>query len=279
MKISKLNRLFAGALILAHVMFMSCDKNPSKPDQKAPVLPPASSLNLDLNAFKSAGNLAKSNGDQSAVGLNFITAYSVVTIINASVTLMLSVPAYVFAAAISQQPVLDPKDGKFHWVYTVTDTSGTALQADLAGWIDQDGLESRWEMRITASRNNPPLNDFLWIAGRAALDNSSGYWDIYDAEKPATSAQALHVDWQVPSAAQATLRFTAVDPASPDNGDQLTYRAEGNLRGVTYFDKSDQETVEISWDEVTHAGYLIAPGYNNGQKSCWDELLNDVTCR
>src|SRR5262245_25109124 len=102
MKISRLNRLFAGVLILSHAMFMSCDKNPAKPGQKAPDLPPASSLNLDLKTFQSAATLAKSNGNQSAVGLNFITAFSVVTIINASVTLILSVPAYVFAAAISQ---------------------------------------------------------------------------------------------------------------------------------------------------------------------------------
>jgi hypothetical protein len=164
-------------------------------------------------------------------------------------------------------------------VYSVTDTNGATLRADLAGWIDQEALESRWEMRITAPGNNPRLNNFLWFEGRAKLDNSSGYWEIYDAEKPATSTKVLRTDWQVPSATKATLQFTAIDPASPDTGDQVTYRADGNLRGVTHFDMSDNATVDIAWDETTHAGYIIAPGYNNGQKSCWDALLNDVTCQ
>jgi len=278
MKPSRLNHLFAGALILAHVVFISCDKNPAKPEQKAPDLPPASSMNLDLNAFKTAANLGKANGTQSAIGLNFITAYSVVTIINASVTLILSVPAYVFAAAMQQQPLLDPNDGKFHWIYSVTDSSGQTFKADLAGWVDQGELESRWEMRITATSNNPPLNNFLWLEGRAKLDNSSGYWDFYDGEKPATPTKALHIEWQIPSATKATLQFTAVDPNSPDNGDQLTYRTDGDLRWVTHYDRSESKFVEISWNEVSHTGYIIAPGYNNGQKSCWDALLNDVVC-
>ncbi len=278
MKASWLNRVLVAALILAHVLLISCDKNPATPEQKAPELPPASSMNLDLSAFKTAAHLGKASGGESAIGLNFVTAFGVVTLINASVTLILSVPAYVFAAAMQQQPVLDASDGKFHWIYSVTDSSGNTLTADLAGWVDQAGLESRWEMRITATGNNPPLNNFLWFEGRAKLDNSSGYWDFYDGEQPATPTKALHLEWQIPSATKATLQFTVVDPDSPDNGDQLTYRADGDLRWVTHYDQSEIKIVEISWNEVSHTGYIIAPGYNNGQKSCWDALLNDVVC-
>ncbi len=265
------NRWFGGALILAHLALISCDKNPAKPGQKQPEVPPASSMQLDLSEF----NTARALGKEGAVGLNFITARATVALINATVTLALSIPVYVLAAALSQPPTLDPRDGKFHWI--ISDESKT-FRADLAGWVDQDALESRWEMRLTATGNNPPLNNFLWFEGRAKLDNSSGYWDIYDANKPAMPTKALHIEWQIPSATQATLQFTAVDPNSPDNGDQLTYRTDGDLRAVTFFDKSDNQTVAISWNEITHEGYLIAPGYNNGQKSCWDALLNDVVC-
>lgn len=275
MKLSWLNRLFAGALVLAHLLLISCDKNPAQPEQKPPSVPPAMSMKMDLNTFTSPSHLGKANEGEGAIGLNFITARATVALINASVTLVLSIPAYVLAAALTQQPTLNPDDGKFHWV--IADQNKT-FQADLAGWIDQGELESRWEMRITAAGNNPPLNNFLWFEGRAKLDNSSGYWDIYDANRPATANQALHIEWQIPSATHAMLQFTAVDPNSPDFGDQLTYRTEGSLRWITHFDKSENRTVEISWDETTHAGYLIAPGYNNGQKSCWDSQLNDVVC-
>ena len=133
-------------------------------------------MQLDLSAFTSPGGFAKAAGTESAVGLNFITARTTVALINASVTLVLSIPVYVLAAALTQEPVLNPDDGKFHWI--IADGNQT-FQADLAGWVDQDELESRWEMRLTATGNNPPLNNFLWFEGRAKLDNSSGFWDFY----------------------------------------------------------------------------------------------------
>jgi len=116
MKLSTMNRLFIGALILAHVVLTSCEKNPAQPQQKAPSVPPESSMKIDLKAFHAAAAAGKAEGNTAAVGLNFLTARATVTLINASVALVLSVPVYVLAAALTQQPALDPSDGKFHWI-------------------------------------------------------------------------------------------------------------------------------------------------------------------
>ena len=262
------------ALLTFGMLLNGCDKNPTENEEaQKPTLPPASSMKVDLNLFTSS-NLPKSGSQQSVPGLNFITARATVALINAAVVLNLRVPTVVLAAAFSQDPVLKA-DGKFHWIYTASQ-GNQQFQADLAGWIDVPAQESVWEMRITAS--TPPLNNFLWYEGRAKLTNISGYWDVYDATQPTSNTKILRIDWNVQDSTHATLEFTIVKPGIPENGDQLTYTANGNEFSVVYVDASPAATLTVFWNAATHAGYITAPNYNGGQKSCWDELLNDVTC-
>lgn len=263
------------ALGLALLGFVACDKNPADSKSVKPELPPQSSMAVDLNVFNSANELSPA---QTHVGLNFVAARLAVGAINLAVFTHMSVPVATFAAAISQQPSLKD-DGKWHWVYSVADNAGHRFQADLAGWVDEAAQVSRWEMRLSTTGLGAPLNNFLWYTGQAALKNDAGKWDIYDSTQPNSSVKVVHIDWDRPSATNATLKFTVVKPQVPENGDMLTYKAENTNRSVTYFDQSANSTLQIFWDDVTHAGYLIAPNYNNGQKSCWDSQLNDMTCQ
>ncbi len=274
-------KLVPAGLIFSMLWLAACEKNPTAPKSQKPNLPPQSSMAVDLQAFNNNNNaagLSKTGADQTAVGLNFIAARLTVGAINLAVLTHMSVPVLTFAAALSQQPALQD-DAKWHWVYSVSNNAGQQFQADLAGWIDESEQVSRWEMRITTSGLGAPLNNFLWYEGQAALSNGSGQWDIYDSAQPASSVKAVHIDWDRPSADEATLKFTVVKPRVPENGDVLTYKVDGNSRAVTFFDQSASTTLDISWDAVTNAGYIIAPNYNNGQKSCWDSQLNDTICQ
>jgi hypothetical protein len=255
---------------------IACEKNPTDSKSQKPDLPPRSSMAVDLIAFNSVAGF--SSTDQAAVGLNFVAARLAVGAINLAVLAHMSVPVLTFAAALSQEPTFKD-DGKWHWIYSVSNETGQKFQADLAGWIDASAQVSRWEMRISTSGLGAPLNNFLWYTGQAALKNDSGKWDIYDAAQPNSSVKIVHIDWDHPSATSATLKFTVVKPQVPENGDMLTYKAENSNRSVTYFDQSANSTLQIFWNATTNAGYLIAPNYNNGQKACWDEQLNDTTCQ
>lgn len=273
-------KLVPVALIFSMLWLAACEKNPTESKSPKPDLPPQSSLAVDLQAFNnnSAAGLSKSGAEPTAVGLHFVAARLTVGAINLAVLTHMSVPVLTFAAALSQPPVLQD-DAKWHWIYSVSNDAGQQFQADLAGWIDESAKVSRWEMRITTSGFGAPLNNFLWYAGQAALNNGSGQWDIYDSAQPSNSVEAAHIDWDRPSADKATLKFTVVKPQVPENGDVLTYQVDGTGRAVTFFDQSANATLDISWDAVTNAGYIIAPNYNNGQKSCWDSQLNDTTCQ
>jgi len=269
-------KLLSVGLIFSVLWLIACEKNPTESKSQKPTLPPQSSMAVDLNVFNNAAGF--SNTDQTTVGLNFVAARLAVGAINLAVFAHMSVPVATFAAAFSQQPVLKD-DGKWHWIYSVSNNAGQQFQADLAGWIDASAQVSRWEMRISTTGLGVPLNNFLWYTGQASLNNGSGQWDIYDPAQPNNSVKVVHIDWDRPSAERATLKFTFVKPQVPENGDVLTYKVEGNDRSITLFDQSASSTLVIFWNAATNAGYIIAPNYNNGQKSCWDELLNDATCQ
>jgi len=274
MKRKWLNSGFIAMLMTLHLAMIACNNNPTGTEkQEVPSLPPAESMQIDISLFTGQHQAGK-----AAVlsGQNFNQAAARVLVINTLVVLTLSLPIAALVAAASQQPKFE-SDGKFHWTYTVHQ-GATVAEADLAGWIDTPNQESVWEMRITNNRSNPPLDHFLWYKGRASLVDHQGYWDVYDATHPENSPKALRIDWSQPSQDQSTVKFTVVLPGIPQNGDQITYAANGNDRSIRYFDNSAAQTMEVAWDAQTGAGYLLAPNYNNGEKACWDAQGNDVTC-
>ena len=275
MNASRLNKCFALALIAAHLLLLACSDTPMDVNvREQPPLPPATSMASDINLFNSPGALGKPN----AAGQNFQAAVLAATAINLSVALIMLVPTATLAAALSQQPVLK-EDGKFHWIFT-TATGGITYRADLAGWIDVPVAESVWEMRISTDAPALPLTNFLWYSGRAKLTNLEGYWDVFDVQQPNASVNVLHIDWEVPSETQATVVYTAVKPNESTTDDRLTYNIDGNDRLIEFFDKSNDGTLTIFWDAATTAGYIIAPGYRGGQKSCWNAgpAHDDVDC-
>ncbi len=267
--------LLAVILIAAQVLFVSCQKNPVESSDEAPALPPAESMRIDLSFFKQPAPAGKALSPEAG-SRNFANAALRVLIINAVVVAVMALPAGTLAAAVSQDP-MPQDDGKFHWIYTYEDST-VRLQADLAGWIDRAKQESVWEMYVSNSLSNPPLDHYLWYEGRVKLDRKSGFWDIYDAARPDTAIGVLHIDWEMMAKDSAKLVFTVVKPDVPEKGDSVTYLSEGNTRSITWFDASAGATVEIGWDAATGAGYLIAPDYNNGEKACWDEQRQDVSC-
>ncbi|RME00436.1 MAG: hypothetical protein D6814_03500 [Calditrichaeota bacterium] len=275
MKCNRSTKLFAGALILAHVLLISCQNNPVSGKKEQPVLPPTESLSIDMSLFDQTPGAGKAS-QVTPPGKNFSNAAIRALVINAVVLVILALPAGTLALAVSQQPKLGD-DGKFHWTFNYAD-NGVVLQADLAGWIDVENQQSAWEMRITNSKSNPPLDKFLWYSGRAALDNTSGFWDIYDPTQPNAQVKVLRADWTHPASDKATLDLTVVKPNVQENGDHVSYAADGDTRTMSFFDQSKGTTIEIGWDATTHAGYLIAPDYNGGAKSCWDQFLQDTDC-
>lgn len=257
--------------LLALIPVLGCGDSPSEPPGEPPALPSVESMQADVSLFDQANPAAAPAAAQ--VGLHFLTAAVAVTVARAATIVVMAIPVATFAAAASNDPVFE--DGAFHWRYTVLQ-DGHSFEADLSG--RGEGTESVWEMRISASATDPPLDDFLWYSGRANLGGDAGEWHVFDAQDPSSGTEVLDIHWTHPSADHWTLTFTNVNPAVPETGDQLGYEVDGDTRAVRFLDASEAAETEIQWNAVSKDGYIESPGYNGGVRACWDSELQDTTC-
>jgi hypothetical protein len=265
-----MNNVFRALTLSAAILTACSDSNDSDPGE-APRLPSVNSMQADLGFFTQA---ASSNIPVAAAGgTNFLAAAFSVSIANAVTTLVMAVPVATFAAAASQTPVFE--DDAFHWRYS-TVVNGQSFGADLSG--RGSGTNSLWEMRISASATNPPLNDFLYYNGTATLSGESGTWHIFDAAQPSANRELLRIDWTHTSATSWRVAFINVTPGSSDNGDRLTYDVSGNARSVSFLDASAATTTVVEWNATTHTGSIQAPTFNAGVKACWGAQLENVSC-
>lgn len=272
-------------MLAALVVFGACDTSPSDPGETPgtpPALPATASMEVDFGLFGSGGGAAAAQSynelirlgeaHSARVGANFITAGITVAVAQALTVLHLAIPTAVFAAAANNTPSFED-DGLWHWRYTASH-QGQLWTAHLSGSVQ--GSDVVWDMRITAPQANPPLNDFLWYGGRSRTDRSSGTWRFYDPRNPGSSTEVVRLDWTHDSVDIHGVTVTVV--SGPNVGDVLTADHKGSDRLVTFFDASDNRTVEIGWNVVTGTGYIIAPNLNGGVKACWDANQNDVAC-
>lgn len=265
--------LALGIMIIFMISMVTCEKEPTEPEEVAPELPPVQSLQADLSFFQTSPNFALKKTSLSKT--NFINAAARVALINATVVIVSVVPTAVLAAALSQQPSLQ-EDGKWHWVFTAEEGLNT-FSVDLAGWIDTPNAEVVWEIYLTSNTHSPDLDNFLWYYGRAKISNKEGWWIFHDDKSPDTLKEVIKVDWQITDETDSELIFTNVNESSDENGDYLKYGIELSDRFLIYFDASKSQNNTIYWNAETKAGYIEWFDHNSGEKSYWDENLNDMT--
>lgn len=266
--------LFLVVAIMLLIGNTTCEKNPTEPKKHTmPVLPPTASMQMDISFFKASpeASLNKTMLSKS----NFIAAAARVAFINAGVILASIAPSAVFAAAISQQPVLQ-EDGKFHWIYSVSEGL-VNFSVDLVGWIEVPDTEAVWEVFVSSTNHWPPLNRFLWYQGRSKIGNKLGWWLFHDPKSVDSLRDVLRIDWEIDDELDHELVFTNVHSLSADFGDWLKYGIELSDRFLIFFDASANRTNTIYWNAETGAGFIEWFDYNNGAKSYWDENRNDTT--
>jgi len=268
------NKLLAlGIIIIFSLSLVTCEKEPTEPEEAAPELPPVQSMQADLSFFKTTPHSALNKTTLSKN--NFIAAAARVVIINTTVILASVVPTAVLAAALSQQPKLQ-EDGKWHWIFTAEEGLNT-FSVDLAGWIDTPNAEAVWEVYISSNTHTPDLDHFLWYHGRSKIGNKEGWWIFHDDKSPDSLIEVIKIDWEITDENDSELIFTNVKESSSDYGDYLKYGIELSDRFLIYFDASESRTNTIYWNAETRAGYIEWFDYNDGAKSYWDENLDDTT--
>lgn len=266
-------------LILLFVLNLACfliscgSDNPAGSGDTAPDIPPSGTMTIDLSTFFQSGTVPVTHALYGS-NQNFATAFITVTFVNVFVVLGLSAPVAVTGAALSVDPTLED-DGKFHWVYSQT-VQGSTVTAELTAEVV--GSQVHWEMTITGQIGSTQYDNFLWYEGDGNGQGTVGSWQFYDPSQPDNQVQFIKVEYQYNSETDRTLTFTNNHPGDPGEGSTITYVVDGESVSMTVFRADLDKTVEVSWNRTTGEGYIIAPDYNNGEKACWDENQEDVTC-
>src|SRR5688572_2842065 len=175
-----MKRVLRSMTLALTVPLWACNNSSESNPGDAPPLPSANSMRADFSLFEQT--VVSNTAAATIGGANFLAAAFSVSVANAVTTLVMAVPVATFAAAASQDPVFE--HGAFRWRYS-TVVNGQCFAANLSG--QGSGWNSLWEMRISASDANPPLNDFVYCSGSAALNGESGTWHVFEAAEQSAS--------------------------------------------------------------------------------------------
>ncbi|MFK7843708.1 MAG: hypothetical protein AB8G77_00300 [Rhodothermales bacterium] len=257
-------------LLLLIITFTGCDTvDPKTEDQQAPAVIPQEAFALNLDIFQQETPANKN----SAAYTNWLSATvraGVATYIGQAI---LEVPFELTAAIQHVPPVYN--ENAFVWAAdTLVDGQlyGIALKAQIAdNFVD-------WQMKVTGvvDETGVTFENFLLYSARTYTDADEGTFQVYFPTE-AGSQQVMDGAYEINDEAGQTLSFNIPQDVEEIGGtaaivnhynDQVTLDLTGPHGGKHF----------IEWDTVTGAGSLIADDYNNGEKACWDETLQNVEC-
>ncbi len=235
-----------------------------------PALPPAESMQMDLDVFTQSGTRA-------LPGMNYGAAALRVGLLNLGLVLALAPPTVVFAAALQAKPQY--KDGKWVWAFD-TQSGVNQYGVELSGKTTGEGSANQLELalKVTCSTCVPALNDFVWYTGTFSMTSTTGSWQFFDARITTADKSFVRLDYEVTDAAHRKLTFTnnRVD-GKPDAGDVIEYLRDGDTARVSVQDK-DVANYVAQISIASGAGYIEVPGYNGGNRACWDSSHQNATC-
>ena len=249
------------------------------PAEEGPALPPAESMQMDMSVF--TGGLTAAKGDEStdASKANFQNAALRVGLLNLTVGLALVPPAAVLAAALSAEPRFEA--GTWIWTYELQ-SGGETFEAELTGWFEgflREGTTLELEMRVTCTACAAMTEDYLWYTGSFQVDGAAGHWQLYNPQIAQADQSFVRIDYAIDDETHRSLTFENVrTDGSADAGDIIDYTRDGDLLAISVEDISDGQSYLAEGDLRTGAGWIEVPGYNGGEKACWDADQLDVAC-
>ena len=255
-----------GLLVLGALILSGCGES-TEPRTSAPDLPPLESMRMDLSFFGDGEQRAAASAPEGTK-LNFLNAAVRAALVNVTVVTALTPPTLAFAAAVHTIP--SQEGDSYIWIYTWVH-EGQDYQVRLRGTPAGDHVD--WELRVVL----PDAEAELWFSGRSYSERDEGFWVFRDFTAPG-DPEILRIDWNVVSEDDALLAFRNVQVGHEEEGDLLQYRADGSARMIIFEDFSSGEEWDIVWDGSDGSGSLRVPGYNHGERACWDSGQNDVAC-
>jgi len=258
-------------LLSCILLIVSCKDDPSSVSEEPPTVPPASSMKMDFSTLSNQKDGAQANSQQSVE--NFGRAVVTGIVLKSIVEVNVAIPRALLTAANNSDAELNENE-EWEWSFSRTERDTSFDVRLLASRTEQDSVN--WSFYVT----NPDLelDNQLFFDGTTNANGTEGVWAYYSIENTGSQEQVSHLNWAINVENDIELRLEVTSDRHGNQGDYIDYTYEDSLKTVVYYDNSEDAETEIQYNVNTKAGYIIAPNYNNGEKACWDENLQDVTC-
>ncbi len=280
-------------LLVALLGIQACsDDDPTAPPaDRPPSLPDVATMTIDLSYFNSAqvDRMSIEKGGppvaQVVIGKeNFINAAVRLYFVELLFWAAIEPPVAAFALAIHSIPQLQ-SDGSWLWTYIYVKDE---IEYRIFLYGTDRGDHTEWRMEVSTNNSQMPLDHFVWFAGEAMKNQSSGYWQFYEpilgGAEPAASelsttpgVQSIRIDWTNGTGDSHELTVLNNMPGGENEGDRLVFSTSLAMSYVEFVDVSEPVVYNVTW-YLDGSGSIEVPDYNNGEKACWDTHQNDVAC-
>ena len=234
-------------------------------------------MQFNFGMMASGGNQGMStiqSAEETQTKRNWFNALVRVTVVDLAIRTALVPPTLAFAAALSEDPV-PQQDGSWLWVYHWNNPEGHDCEIRLLGRID--GHDVDWELSVKDLEAMLESEPVVWFYGQTNIVNDSGYW-VFNHVEDGNEEEFIRIDWSVEANDQRSLVFANIREGHEEFGDELSYTVDGTIFTMNFYDASENLNADITWDEVTGAGSIQVPDYNDGERACWDEDQDDIEC-
>lgn len=256
---------FLTLCLLSVTLLISCTESNTNSDAITPNIPSVESMTFDLSDLDDSNQKAKA-------GSNFNAAIFRAGVAKFILDANLVIPKVLITAAQDRSPE-EVAEGEYQWRYSAENGDNNFSVLLTAEVDDEDNVE--WNFFVTTNATDPPLNNFLFFSGEADFDGSDGSWTYFDANEDEAVSK---IEWDIDEDGSIDLEFSVLSDRNGNQGSEINFEFDGTIKTLVYIDGSNNTTTTIEYNTETKAGFIISPNYNNGEKSCWDESLEDITC-
>jgi hypothetical protein len=256
---TRTNQLLAVAVLFGLLALSGCEKEKK---ESAPVLPPMSTLSLNIEAFTTEGS-AKSTDSMS----NYHIVVGAITYWNVMLTLSMAIPIAAYAEAFNHEPVRVDND-TWEWSYSLDNIYSAKLVAD----VISDSVY--FNMYISKASS---YEDVLWFSGRCDMLRTGGTWTINNVNVNNDEAW-LTIDWNADYEKQTSdIKYTIVIQGGEYENSYIEYGITSNTDYNAFYNlynSKENKTFEVFYNTETHLGY-VTDGIN---QYCWNEDFVNSNC-
>lgn len=249
----------AVVLMLCGAFVVSCsDSNDVAGDP--PIIPESSTMDIDISDLQVQRKSAVSQTDSASFRARFTAT------LLGGVLQVNHIPAGILGAAKNAEPEY-MGDGEWNWSFTPQQVGGSALLVANTG-----REEVTWSLYFTFDQQG--TQQFLFFSGTSTYDGKDGVWNIHNIQNGDVVASS---NWEI------TEDLFSLDMNFYEDGNNnptatISYEFDGEIKTISLFQAEENSTVIVEWDVDTKVGFIIAPGFNNGEIACWDEQFQDIEC-